>query len=49
MGVLFRNLVFLFGAPELSREAQGICPELQVPESEKVVTNSAAVAESKLE
>ena len=49
MGVLLRNLVFLFGTPELSREAQGICPELQVPDSETAVTNSDAVAESKPE
>lgn len=49
MGVLLRNLVFLFGAPELSREAQGICPELQMPESEPVVSNSGGVAESKPE
>ena len=49
MGVLFRNLVFLFGAPELSREAQGICPELQMPESEAAPSNSGAVAESKSE
>ena len=49
MGVLFRNLVFLFGAPELRREAQGICPELQMPESEAVVSDSGGVAESKSE
>ena len=49
MGGLFRNLVFLFGAPELRREAQGICPELQMPESEAVVSDSGGVAESKSE
>ena len=49
MGVLFRNLVFLFGTPELSREAQGICPELQMPESEGTISGSGDVAESKPE
>ena len=47
MGVLFRNLVFLFGVPELRREAQSICPELQMPETE--VSDSGDVVESKAE
>ena len=37
MGVLLRNLVFLFGPPDLSREAQRISPELRLPEEEKTV------------
>ena len=32
MGVLFRNLVFLFGPPDLSREAQELSPELHLSE-----------------
>jgi len=32
MGVLFRNLVFLFGSPDLSREAQELSPELHLSE-----------------
>ena len=47
MGVLFRNLVFLFGVPELRREAQSICPELQMPET--AVSDSGDVVESKAE
>ncbi len=35
MGVLFRNLVFLFGPEALSREAQSIAPELRLPEEAK--------------
>ena len=47
MGVLFRNLVFLFGSPELSREAQSICPELQLPMEE--VSGQARTAQSNAE
>ena len=35
MGVLFRNLVYLFGPLDLSREAQSISPELRFSEEEK--------------